>query len=108
LIVGGTADHVHLLLSLRTLTAPANLVRELKKASTAWARAYEPAFAWQQGYGIFSASITHLEALRDYIAHQESHHRVVSFEAEFQKLLAKHGLEYEPPYPENGTSTLAP
>ncbi|MDP0498980.1 MAG: IS200/IS605 family transposase [Verrucomicrobiota bacterium JB022] len=103
--VGGTEDHVHLLLGLRTTSAPARFVQELKKASTRWMQEkHDPTFAWQQGYAIFSVSVTHLSAVQTYISDQEAHHREVGFEEEFQKLLLKHGLEYEPPYPERGDS----
>lgn len=36
-MVGGVEDHVHLLASLKTTVAPADIVRELKKASSVWA-----------------------------------------------------------------------
>jgi len=36
--VGGVEDHVHLLVSMKTTDAPADLVRELKKASSLWAK----------------------------------------------------------------------
>ena len=62
--VGGVADHVHLLLSLKTTDAPAELVRELKKASSIWsAEKHEPLFSWQEGYAIFSVSWTHGQGL---------------------------------------------
>ena len=60
-IVGGVEDHVHLLIGLKATHAPADLVRELKKASSNWVSArYDPAFAWQEGYAIFTVSRTHL------------------------------------------------
>ena len=36
--VGGVADHVHLLIGLKAVHAPADIVREVKKASTSWVR----------------------------------------------------------------------
>jgi len=97
--VGGVADHVHLLLSLGTNSPPSPLVRELKKASTSWARAHHsPSFAWQEGYGIFTVSPTHLDALKHYIARQEEHHRQVSFRDEFRRLLEVNGIEFKPEY----------
>src|SRR5215469_11287554 len=53
--VGGVQDHVHLLMGLKTTHTPADLVRELKKASSNWVAArYDPAFRWQEGYAIFT------------------------------------------------------
>ena len=65
--VGGVEDHVHLLLSLKTTDAPADLVREFKKSSSVWAAEnFERAFEWQEGYAIFSTSWTHCPVLRGY------------------------------------------
>jgi putative transposase len=55
--VGGVEDHVHLLASFKTTDAPADIVRELKKASSFWAaEKHERLFGWQDGYAIFSVS----------------------------------------------------
>jgi REP element-mobilizing transposase RayT len=44
--IGGVEDHVHLLISLKTTDAPADFVRELKKASSVWAAEnHEPSLA---------------------------------------------------------------
>ena len=97
--VGGVADHVHLLVSLKTTDAPAELVRELKKASSVWAaEKYEPLFAWQDGYAIFSVSWTHVPVVRRYIANQEAHHRQTAFGDELKRLLEKNGVKYDPNY----------
>ena len=97
--VGGVADHVHLLVSLKTTAAPAELVRELKKATSVWAAEnHEPRFAWQEGYAIFTVSATHCAAVRHYIAGQGEHHRKVSFAEELQRVLEKNGVSYDPTY----------
>ena len=97
--VGGVEDHVHILLGTRTTDAPAELVRELKKASSVWAaEKHEPMFSWQEGYAIFTASWTHVRVLRRYIANQEAHHRKTSFVDELKRLLEKNGVIYDPQY----------
>ena len=97
--VGGVQDHIHLLMSGRTTDAPAGLIRELKKASSVWvAENYDPLFAWQEGYAIFSVSWTHAMALRNYIARQEQHHRRLPFVDELRRLLGKNGVSYELKY----------
>ncbi len=95
--VGGVADHVHLLVSLRTTDAPADIVRELKKASSLWAaQEAEPSFAWQEGYSIFSVSRTHSDTVRRYIIGQEQHHQQTSFVEELKRLLERNGVSYDP------------
>ncbi len=97
--VGGVGDHVHLLMSLRTTDAPAELVRELKKASSVWAAdKHERWFAWQEGYSIISVSRTHVPVVRRYIANQESHHGKIAFASELERLLEKNGVKYDPNY----------
>ncbi len=97
--VGGINDHVHLLVSLRTTDAPADLVREVKKASSVWAAGnHAPSFAWQEGYAIFSVSWMHIDVVRQYIAGQEAHHHRTSFQDELKRLLEKNGVPYDARY----------
>jgi REP element-mobilizing transposase RayT len=97
--VGGIEDHVHLLVSLCTTMEVAGLVRELKKASSAWAaQNHRPGFAWQEGYGVFSVSWTQAKELRRYIANQDEHHHGLSFFDEFKHLLERNGVRYDAKY----------
>ncbi len=98
-VVGGVEDHVHLLLSLKTTDAPADLVRELKKASSVWAAEnHDRLFSWQEGYAIFTVSWTHVPVLTRYIAGQEAHHHKTPFMDELKRLLKKNGVKYDPKY----------
>ncbi len=88
--IGGVEEHVHLLVSLKTTTVLAELLRELKKASSTWAaEKYEPLFSWQEGYSVFSVSWMHVPAVRQYIGNQVEHHRKVSFLDEWKRILEK-------------------
>jgi putative transposase len=98
--VGGMADHVHLLIGLKATRCLADVLRELKKASSVWLHEELGlrAFAWQEGYGAFTVSATSRDAVRHYIANQEEHHRVKSFREELVEMLNKAGVEYDPQY----------
>ena len=98
--IGGVADHVHLLVGLKATHCLADVMRELKKASSAWVHEGigVPAFAWQEGYAAFTVSATSRDAVRHYIANQEEHHRVKSFREELVEMLNKAGIEYDPQY----------
>jgi REP element-mobilizing transposase RayT len=93
LLVGGMEDHVHLLCRFARTITQAEWVKELKRVSNAWlkerGRDYAD-FEWQGGYADFSASQSNLEAVKQYIATQEEHHRKVSFQDELRALLRKH------------------
>jgi putative transposase len=97
--IGGVEDHLHLLMSLRTTNAPADFVREIKKASSGWVKEqFDPRFAWQEGYAVFSVSYTHSLALRRYIETQEEHHQKVGFVDELKRLLLRNGVDYDAQY----------
>ncbi len=98
--VGGTEDHVHLLLGLRSTHRLSDFMRELKKSASTWIHQTigEPSFAWQKGYGAFTVSPTAVPAVRRYIANQEEHHREQSYRDEFVGLLQQAGVEFDPKY----------
>ena len=97
--IGGVADHVHLLLGLRATHCLADLMQEMKKATSVWAKDnHEPEFGWQDGYAAFTVSYTHIDAVKDYIHTQEEHHRQTHFIEELKRLLEKNGVKYKPEY----------
>lgn len=99
--VGGVEDHVHLLIRLGKTIDVASLVRDLKRDSTKWIKVEEPTlrdFHWQQGYGAFSISPSHVDALVKYIAEQVEHHRLESFQDEFRRLCDKYGMQIDEQY----------
>jgi len=99
--IGGTANHVHLLLSLRPVVSVSDVLRRLKGASTAWVHDTFPGsgdFSWQDGYAAFSVGQSDSREVSDYIGRQEEHHRKVTFEDEFLAILAENGIEYDPRY----------
>ncbi|MGA2616943.1 MAG: transposase [Thermoguttaceae bacterium] len=98
--VGGVADHVHLLVGLRATHCLADVLRELKKASSLWVHEQIglPSFAWQEGYAAFTVSATARAPVQNYIAHQEEHHRAKSSREELIEMLNKAGIEYDPKY----------
>lgn len=48
-----------------------------------------PHFHWQDGYGLFSVSPSHFEAVRKYILDQEEHHKKETFRQEYLRILKK-------------------
>ena len=99
--VGGIADHVHCLArQSRTITV-AEWVKELKRASSQWAKTQSPSllgFQWQAGYGAFSVSQSLSQKVEQYIEGQEEHHRTFDFQVEFRKLPDAHGVAYDERY----------
>ena len=98
--IGGVADHVHLLIGLRSTACLADVVRNVKAVSSRWVHEEigESAFAWQEGYGAFTVSASQREPVRQYIAQQEEHHRQRTFQEEYLELLQRSGVEYDERY----------
>lgn len=101
LMVGGVADHVHVLVRLSRTLAPAEWVKEMKRASTIWLTRQAPRmslltqFHWQAGYGLFSVSESMADKVRAYFAKQEAHHAKVTFQDEYRRFLRAHRLDWD-------------
>jgi len=52
-------------------------------------------FNWQEGYGAFSYSRSHLKNVLTYIENQEAHHKKINFLDEYKSLLKKFEIEYD-------------
>jgi putative transposase len=63
LAVGGTSNHVHLLLGLPPTMTVAEAVQKLKANSSRWLGENGVDFQWQEGYGAFSVSPSLLDAV---------------------------------------------
>jgi putative transposase len=98
--VGGVADHVHVLFRLSKNTALSDAVKAARVESSKWMKreGATPDFAWQAGYGAFSVSASHVEAVGDYIADQEAHHKKRTFQEEFRRLLERYQISYDEAY----------
>ena len=98
-LVGGVADHVHVLAALPSTLAVAELVRRLKGASSRVAhRKGIDDYAWQEGYGAFSVSPGHFGIVSRYVENQAHHHRQGSTDAamelnDFEQLQPEGHLE---------------
>ena len=55
-------------------------------------------FDWQDGYGAFSVSPSHLELVAEYIRNQAEHHRAESFQDEFRRICEMYGVELDERY----------
>jgi len=94
-------DHIHILCRLSKTLDVAALIREIKRDSSKWIKDENPQlseFHWQNGYGAFSVSPSHVEPLKHYIANQEQHHARESFQDEYRRRCLKYGLKIDERY----------
>lgn len=101
LVVGGVSDHVHLLFVLSKNHSIASIVWSIKRPSSKWAKSQGVMlrkFHWQDDYGAFSVSQSHVEQVQRYIRNQEAHHRKKTFKDEFRSFLKKYEIDYDERY----------
>lgn len=98
--IGGTSDHVHILVTLPPTSCVSDVMRTVKTNSSRWVHSEikKPAFAWQVGYAAFTVNRSSSAGVARYITDQEEHHRKRSFRDELIVLLKKHGVDYDARY----------
>ncbi|MCC7375855.1 MAG: IS200/IS605 family transposase [Verrucomicrobiales bacterium] len=98
--VGGTSDHVHLLVGFRATHRLSDLVRDIKQASSEWVHGTIGfgTFAWQEGYGAFTVSPSQRPTVRNYVANQLEHHRKQSFQEEYRAFLERAKVAFDERY----------
>jgi len=90
-------DHVHALVDLPTHLCVEELMQLLKGSSAHWLNENNLVpgkFGWGRGYGAFSVSQSGVEAVANYIARQEAHHRRKSFSEELLLLVKRYELKW--------------
>ncbi len=99
--INGVDDHIHLYLRWRTDESISNLIRTIKARASRWIHDSFPnltAFAWQEGYSVFTVSKSQELAVKKYIASQHEHHRKEDFKTELLRLFRAHKIEFEEKY----------
>ncbi|MFA9187625.1 IS200/IS605 family transposase [Flavobacterium sp. FBOR7N2.3] len=94
-------DHVHILIGLKPNITISDLVRDIKAGSSKFindSKWINGKFNWQEGYGAFSYSKSHLDNVIKYILNQEEHHKKQTFKEEYLAFLEKFEIEYEEKY----------
>ena len=101
IIVNGVSDHVHIFIGLKPSIALSDLVRDIKNNSSKFINEQnwvKGKFSWQEGYGAFSYSHSHIENVYQYILNQEKHHQKITFRQEYLEFLDKFQVEYNEKY----------
>ena len=98
LVVGGTLNHVHILLALPRNLSISDLMRDLKANSSRYLNEKCRGFSWQDGYAAISVSPSQVEIVKKYIDTQREHHAKWSFESEYVAMLDRSGVQPSPEY----------
>lgn len=101
LTINSVPNHIHLLILLSRKVTISQVVEKIKKTSSKWIKTkgskYQH-FYWQNGYGAFSISQSHINIVKKYIANQKIHHQKTNFKDEYRKLLNKFEIEFDEKY----------
>jgi len=98
IVINGVEDHIHILVGLRPSQSISELLKIIKQSSSLWINKKQflnTRFEWQNGYGAFSYSKSHLDRVIRYINNQERHHHKKSFIDEYLEYLQKFEIEYD-------------
>lgn len=99
LSMGGTHDHVHMLVSLSKNASSSGLMLDVKRDSSKWLKQHAGReFGWQDGYFGFSIGESGVVALRAYIARQKDHHATVDFKDEMRTIMRKYNTKWDERY----------
>ena len=99
--INGVEDHLHIVTSLHPSIALANLIKDIKVASSKMIKVENlfPNFkGWQDGYGAFTYQYNVIDNLIKYVKNQEEHHKKESFIDEYKRLLIEFGVEFDEKY----------
>jgi REP element-mobilizing transposase RayT len=101
IIVNGMADHIHVFAGLKPMMPVSDLARDIKNNSSHFIndqKLVRGKFAWQEGYGAFSYSHSHIGRVYDYILNQEQHHKKKNFKQEYLQFLKQFEVPYDEKY----------
>ncbi len=92
--INSVRDHVHIHFAQSKNHALVKIIEPVKSSASGWLKtkdAWYSDFAWQAGYGAFSVSAAHVEAVRKYIQNQDEHHKTEDFQTEYRRFCARNG-----------------
>ncbi|MDP2302846.1 MAG: IS200/IS605 family transposase [Ignavibacteria bacterium] len=94
-------DHTHIFIGLQPSIAVSDLVRDIKAGSSKFIndnKWMKGKFNWQEGFGSFSYSRSHIDNVVNYILNQQEHHKKKSFKEEYLEFLKKYAIDYDEKY----------
>ena len=94
-------DHAHIFVGFKPTMFITDFVKEIKVETNQFINNKKWStrkFSWQEGYGVFSYSHSHIDRVVKYILNQERHHQLKSFETEYRAFLKKFDIAFDNKY----------
>ncbi len=95
--INGMPDHLHIAVGYKPHQLIPDLLQDIKGSSSTWINKQKFVrghFNWQAGYGAFSFSHSHIDAVVKYIMNQEQHHKKKTFKEEYIEMLKKYDIAF--------------
>jgi REP element-mobilizing transposase RayT len=99
--INGMANHLHVFVGYKPHQLIPDLLQDIKASSSKWINTQgyvRGKFSWQEGYGAFSYSHSHVTNVAKYIENQEQHHKKRTFKEEYMELLKRFEIEFDEKY----------
>ena len=99
--INGTEDHIHIFVGLNPSESISTLMRIVKGESSEWInkrKFVKGRFSWQEGYGAFSYSRSHIDRVYNYVINQKEHHKKKLFLDEYKEMLEKFEIDFDERY----------
>lgn len=96
--INGMPDHIHIFIGMRPICSLSELVREIKKSSSAFINSKKlptKTFYWQEGFGAFSYSHSAVRTVYNYVMNQKNHHRDKNFLEEYRQQLRDNEIDFD-------------
>ena len=96
--INNMPDHIHIFIGLNPTQSISKIMQLVKCDSSEWInkeKLTEQKFQWQNGYGAFSYSKSHLSVVARYIERQQAHHKKISFLDEYINILEYYSVDYD-------------
>ena len=101
LAINGMPDHIHIFIGIEPTCRISDLVREIKKSSSAFIKENNFSkfqFNWQEGFGCFTYSHSQIDTIYKYIINQKEHHKKKTFKEEYIQMLEEFNIQFEEKY----------
>ena len=99
--INSMPDHIHIFIGMKPVQSVSHLLQDIKTNSSKWInenRFVRGKFNWQDGYGAFSYSHSHIDKVVKYIQNQQEHHKKKTFKEEYLEILKKFNIPYDERY----------
>ncbi len=97
--LNGYKDHIHCLLSLDPDQTLSKTIQMIKGESSYWinkSKLTKFRFEWAVEYFGISVSESQIQKVRNYIKNQEEHHKIKTWEEEYNEFLKEYGFDRLP------------